>query len=146
MSWFGESRRHALAGMGIKTVINDNKRLDVSKFVAKGVSPDELKEWIGPEIHGETPDGEGTHYSVNSDIEVTYGDIAAEVDGELEKVSIVYYEKDGKKILLYSKPFGNLFKKVDGELVPSTRSDVMLWTHVMGKKSTKELADRATKS
>ena len=34
--WRNESRRHSLARKGIKTVIDDNRRFDVSKFVARG--------------------------------------------------------------------------------------------------------------
>ena len=36
MSWKGESRRHSLARKGIKTNIDQNRRFDVSTFVAKG--------------------------------------------------------------------------------------------------------------
>ena len=34
--WKGESRRHSLARKGVKTVLPDGRRFDVSKFVAKG--------------------------------------------------------------------------------------------------------------
>ena len=34
--WHGEPRRHGLARKGIKTVLPDGRRLDVSKFVARG--------------------------------------------------------------------------------------------------------------
>lgn len=36
MAWKGESRRHSLSRKGIKTNIDQERRLDVSKFVAKG--------------------------------------------------------------------------------------------------------------
>jgi len=36
MAWKGESRRHSLARKGIKTVISDKRKVDVSTFVAKG--------------------------------------------------------------------------------------------------------------
>lgn len=35
MSWPKESRRHALARKGVKTVIDEDTRFDVSKFVAR---------------------------------------------------------------------------------------------------------------
>jgi len=34
--WFGDHRRHVLAGKGVSTVLPDGRRLDVSKFVAGG--------------------------------------------------------------------------------------------------------------
>ena len=34
--WKGESRRHSLARKGVKTVLPDGRRFDVSKFVAQG--------------------------------------------------------------------------------------------------------------
>ena len=34
--WHGESRRHSLARKGVKTVLPDGRRFDVSKFVANG--------------------------------------------------------------------------------------------------------------
>jgi len=34
--WKGESRRHSLARKGIKTVLPDGRRFDVSKFVSSG--------------------------------------------------------------------------------------------------------------
>ena len=34
--WKGESRRHSLARKGVKTVLPDGRRFDVSKFVANG--------------------------------------------------------------------------------------------------------------
>ena len=34
--WKGESRRHSLARKGVKTVLPDGRRFDVSKFVARG--------------------------------------------------------------------------------------------------------------
>lgn len=34
--WKNESRRHSLARKGVKTVIDDHKRLAVNKFVANG--------------------------------------------------------------------------------------------------------------
>ena len=34
--WFGDHRRHVLAGKGISTVLPDGRRLDVSRFVAGG--------------------------------------------------------------------------------------------------------------
>ena len=36
--WHGEHRRHVLAGKGVNTVLPDGRRLDVSRFVAKGDS------------------------------------------------------------------------------------------------------------
>jgi len=36
--WKGEPRRHSLARKGVKTVLPDGKRFDVSKFVANGKS------------------------------------------------------------------------------------------------------------
>ena len=36
--WFGDHRRHVLAGKGVSTVLPDGRRLDVSKFVARGNS------------------------------------------------------------------------------------------------------------
>lgn len=36
MAWKGDSRRHSLARKGIKTNIDQDRRLDVSKFVARG--------------------------------------------------------------------------------------------------------------
>jgi len=39
--WKGESRRHSLARKGVKTVLPDGRRFDVSKFVARGVQ----KKW-----------------------------------------------------------------------------------------------------
>jgi len=35
--WFGDHRRHVLAGKGVSTVLPDGRRLDVSKFVAGGI-------------------------------------------------------------------------------------------------------------
>ena len=35
--WFGDHRRHVLAGKGVSTVLPDGRRLDVSKFVAAGM-------------------------------------------------------------------------------------------------------------
>ena len=35
--WKGESRRHSLARKGVKTVLPDGRRFDVSNFVARGV-------------------------------------------------------------------------------------------------------------
>ena len=35
--WHDEPRRHSLARMGINTVLPDGRRLDVSKFVARGM-------------------------------------------------------------------------------------------------------------
>ena len=34
--WHGESKRHRMAGMGIKTVLSDSKRLHMGNFVADG--------------------------------------------------------------------------------------------------------------
>ncbi|MHA1285911.1 MAG: hypothetical protein ACTSPB_00780 [Candidatus Thorarchaeota archaeon] len=34
--WFGDHRRHVLAGKGVSTKLPDGRRLDVSKFVAGG--------------------------------------------------------------------------------------------------------------
>jgi len=34
--WFGDHRRHVLAGKGVSTVLPDGRRLDVSRFVAGG--------------------------------------------------------------------------------------------------------------
>ncbi|MHA1285907.1 MAG: hypothetical protein ACTSPB_00760 [Candidatus Thorarchaeota archaeon] len=34
--WFGDHRRHVLAGKGVSTVLPDGRRLDVSKYVANG--------------------------------------------------------------------------------------------------------------
>ena len=34
--WFGDHRRHVLAGKGVSTVLPDGRRLDVSNFVAGG--------------------------------------------------------------------------------------------------------------
>jgi len=36
--WHDESRRHSLARKGIKTVIDDNRRLPVNRFVARGTN------------------------------------------------------------------------------------------------------------
>ncbi|MHA1285906.1 MAG: hypothetical protein ACTSPB_00755 [Candidatus Thorarchaeota archaeon] len=36
--WFGDHRRHVLAGKGVSTVLPDGRRLDVSKFIAGGES------------------------------------------------------------------------------------------------------------
>ena len=36
MAWEGESRRHKMAQMGIKTNIDDHRRFDMSNFVARG--------------------------------------------------------------------------------------------------------------
>jgi len=38
--WKGESRRHSLARKGVKTVLPDGRRFDVSKFVANGLDFD----------------------------------------------------------------------------------------------------------
>ena len=45
--WFGDHRRHVLAGKGVSTVLPDGRRLDVSRFVAGGeyeLSQDELEK------------------------------------------------------------------------------------------------------
>jgi len=34
--WHGEPRRHGLARMGVSSVLPDGRRLDVSRFVARG--------------------------------------------------------------------------------------------------------------
>ena len=38
--WKGESRRHSLARKGVKTVLPDGRRFDVSKFIASGKFPE----------------------------------------------------------------------------------------------------------
>jgi len=43
MVWKGESRRHSLARKGIKTVIDDSRRLPVNRFVARGNKYPELR-------------------------------------------------------------------------------------------------------
>ena len=42
--WFGDHRRHVLAGKGVSTVLPDGRRLAVNNFVAKGRSMSEQKK------------------------------------------------------------------------------------------------------
>lgn len=57
--WKGESRRHSLARKGIKTVIDDHRRLAVNNYVARGESSrDEFATGESLEAFLDTPLGE----------------------------------------------------------------------------------------
>lgn len=50
MSWPGESRRHEMSRRGIKTVIDENRRFDVSTFVTRGYNRTDMVETDDPTL------------------------------------------------------------------------------------------------
>jgi len=58
MTWKGESRRHSLSRKGIKTNIDDHKRLSVRNFVAKGY------EGFSEIIHSQEYEGLDGYYFI----------------------------------------------------------------------------------
>ena len=71
MSWKGESRRHSLARRGVRTVIDDRRRLPVNRYVARGedrYTPRYLEKWEpAPNYAGKDYSDYYVVYSVNRD-------------------------------------------------------------------------------
>ena len=117
--WRGESRRHSLARKGVSTVIDDDRRFDVSNFVARGGGKVKyLGE--GRSMHGyldrswdeylfEEPDGEETSVIVFNEpdwdgIRDMAYDMGIEDDDDeawnklVEKEENEFYEKGGGEV------------------------------------------------
>jgi len=77
--WFGDHRRHVLAGKGVKTVMPDGRRLPVNNFVAGG-GRNHWATGVSLEAFFDTPEGEAyLEEYYGGQMEVPFGDFAEEV-------------------------------------------------------------------
>jgi len=98
--WFGDHRRHVLAGKGVSTVLPDGRRLDVSRFVAGGEKP---MNWV--EVFFENPK---YNYKTSVSAITTESDVKEYFVGKYLDIG-VYPEEKRRKVI------GIKFHKVERE-------------------------------
>jgi len=97
--WFGDHRRHVLAGKGVSTVLPDGRRLNVSKFVARGETvldvDDVYRHFVVASLWA-------THDNVDEDIflDENYNvcDVAPESEEDIKR-NIVLFLRENRIIL-----------------------------------------------